>query len=256
MIVIYGHRHYGVVDEQGGQHAVTKFIHVYYLPLIPTSSMWLTSADRGIPIKLNSRSVVAAYARTWGLGIGGICLATAWSKGAIGLGLFGAVVAAFSIASWRWRKRSSSEDVLRGNLNALAFGTYCSAESFGQDTAAAMRSSLENRQQCGQTWSGQANAWQRGKLPRTPEDVVRFGTRDVEELSWAYGLLALHGAKATSQVNALLQLKAPANDGQGIYRQAHAVSYRADGIRTLELTSDATEMANAIGEAAMRAMNR
>ncbi len=29
MIIIYGHRTYGAVDEQGGQHAVTRFAHVY-----------------------------------------------------------------------------------------------------------------------------------------------------------------------------------------------------------------------------------
>ena len=35
MIVIYGTRFYGQVDHHAGQHQLTKFFHIYYVPLVP-----------------------------------------------------------------------------------------------------------------------------------------------------------------------------------------------------------------------------
>ena len=65
--------------------------------------------------------------------------------------------------------------------------------------------------------------------PRPPEDVARFGTRDLDELVRAYGMLSLHGRKAKPQLDELLQLKAPSEDARdGIYRDNHATFLAGD----------------------------
>lgn len=60
MIVIYGQSNYGAVDEQGGQYAVTRFAHVYYMPLIPMTSFWMTGPERGFEIGMAWKSVLVA----------------------------------------------------------------------------------------------------------------------------------------------------------------------------------------------------
>lgn len=216
MIIIYGHRTYGAVDEQGGQHAVTRFAHVYYMPLFPTSSMWMTGPERGIPIKMSGKSVLAAYARTWGT-VGAIGFAfSALGGGGLFTGLAAVALGTAAFSSWSWRKRRTEQDVLRGNLNALAFGTYCDPHLLEKDVALAMRERLEARRLA-------------AGMTRPPEDVARFGSRNIDELACAYGLLCLHGSSTSADIAALLELKAPTTDGrEGIYRDGHEGSVALD----------------------------
>ena len=230
MIIIYGHRTYGAVDEQGGQHAVTRFAHVYYMPLFPTSSMWMTSADRGIPIKMSGKSVLAAYARTWGM-VGAIgCVFAALGGGGILTGLAAVALGTASISSWSWSKRRTEQALLRGNLNALAFGTYCAPELFDSSVATAMRERLATRRL-------------KGGMNRPPEDVARFGSRNIDELASAYGLLCLHGSSTSADVEALLELKAPTTDGrEGIYRDGHEGSVALDVPMAVAIDQAAREL--------------
>ena len=209
MIIIYGHRTYGAVDEQGGQHAVTTFAHAYYMPLFPISSTWMTGPERGISIKLSGKSVLAAYARTWGA-VGAIgCVFSALGGGGAVVGLAAVALGTASISSWRWRKRRTEQAVLRGNLNALAFGTYCDSHLLAKDVVASLRERLEARRLA-------------AGMTRPPEDVARFGSRNIEELASAYGLLCLHGRTTAADIAALLELKAPTTEGrEGIYRDGH-----------------------------------
>ena len=93
MIVIYGTRHYGVVDERGGEYALTRFAHIYWLPLFPVGSMWVTRTTedgyRGHTIGLSGKSVLAGYARVWGpiakSAIIGRVFVRIWPPGSIGL---------------------------------------------------------------------------------------------------------------------------------------------------------------------------
>jgi len=74
MVIVWGTTHAGKVDEVPGGlfHVVTRFGHVYYIPLIPTGSYIVLekTADggfRGAPIPLSFKSILAGWIR--GLGI-------------------------------------------------------------------------------------------------------------------------------------------------------------------------------------------
>ncbi|MFT3713351.1 MAG: tetratricopeptide repeat protein [Archangium sp.] len=77
MIIIYGTRMYGTIDtDEGFQHA-TRFIHIYYLPLIPIGGARPVSDDSYIPEPMQGKSVLLAYARVWGFfALGGLIAAT------------------------------------------------------------------------------------------------------------------------------------------------------------------------------------
>lgn len=226
MIVIYGQSNYGAVDEQGGQYAVTRFAHVYYMPLIPMTSFWMTGTERGFEIGMAWKSVLAAYARTWGLLAALVMTVTGFGGSNIVTGLLGLVIGALSISTWiLWSKRRTEDAKLRGNLNALAFGTYCAPEHMKGGLRASIEMEVERRAR-------------QAESPRPPEDVARFGTRDLDELVRCYGVLSLHGRKARPTLDELLQLKAPSSDvREGIYRDNHTsflAGDRAQMIETIE----------------------
>lgn len=60
MVVIYGTRNYGTIQNEDGSLDATQFFHIYYLPLIPTGSAYEGRS-------LAWRSVLVAYARIWGI---------------------------------------------------------------------------------------------------------------------------------------------------------------------------------------------
>ena len=74
-MIIYGHRLYGKVDAVPGVgHVATKFIHIDYVPLVPTES-WLVTAQsgktwRGVKVPLSAKSVFVAWARAISLVVG------------------------------------------------------------------------------------------------------------------------------------------------------------------------------------------
>jgi hypothetical protein len=73
MLIIYGSRLYGRIEDFCGTHISTRFVHLWYLPLFPTGShLVLGQSDdgdgyRGIPIGLSFRSMIAGYLRVWGV---------------------------------------------------------------------------------------------------------------------------------------------------------------------------------------------
>jgi hypothetical protein len=243
VIVIYGQRTYGAVDEQAGQYAVTKFAHVYYLPIIPTGSVWITGPDRGIPTPLNLKSIAAGYLRTWGLGLGILFVILGLTGVQILLALLGLVCAALSIATWRWSKRTSEHERLRGNLNALAFGTYCPPKLLATPIREHYKIEMQRRQQIAPT-------------ARPPEDVARFGTRDLGELVRAYGVLSLHDSpQAREQLDELLTLKAPSAElTDGIYRDKNTASDEPGVSHNFQLPAERGAMLEAIEDAAAQRM--
>lgn len=84
MLIVYGHRMYGRIEECAGSFIGTQFVHIWFLPLIPTGSSLVlgTNPDgsfRGIPIGMSGRSVLAGYMRVWGpitllLSLGGLAV--------------------------------------------------------------------------------------------------------------------------------------------------------------------------------------
>src|SRR5262245_62075970 len=105
MIVIYGTRFYGEVDSYGGQRQLTKFVHIYYVPLIPVDTLWVThDSDEGCynghPVKMSGRSILAGYARVWGP----VAAIGAFLAGSVtGLVAAGALIA---VSAWTWSWRS------------------------------------------------------------------------------------------------------------------------------------------------------
>ena len=125
MIVIWGTRRVGKIDHRDGQYALTRFAHVYWLPLLPIGAVWMTGLDTGHAIKLSARGVLAGYARTWGLLLG--LVGAAAGGGALAVGVATAAVGALSIT---WTNVRGAAAKRRSDLNLLAFGTRCDPRRF------------------------------------------------------------------------------------------------------------------------------
>jgi hypothetical protein len=178
MIIIYGHRPYGRVDVLGGEYAQTDFVHVYYLPIVPTQSTWVMPGGDGLvglPLGLDAKSIAAAYLRIWGVLVATItfCVAPGLVTGLIAAALIG-----LSAYSWGWRVVRGAHARQRSQFNLLAFGTRCDPTKVSAADRINWKQALEERQ---------------SKLPvqRPVEDVARFGASDLEEAAIAYGLLRL-----------------------------------------------------------------
>src|SRR5512133_3356729 len=122
MVIIYGRRSFGRIEAHGGEHAQTSFVHVYYMPIVPISSFWVTqdlgTAVRGFEIRASGKSILAAYLRSWGPIAALIAFATA--PGALGLLAPLPFVAA---TVWAWTLRSLRGGALRrSDFQLLAFG--------------------------------------------------------------------------------------------------------------------------------------
>lgn len=68
MVIIWGSGNYGKCDEVPGLcHVVTRFGHLYYIPLIPTQSYAVISEDgdgfRGAAIPMSFKSVLLGWGR-------------------------------------------------------------------------------------------------------------------------------------------------------------------------------------------------
>ncbi|HET9991550.1 MAG TPA: hypothetical protein VFQ65_23635 [Kofleriaceae bacterium] len=179
MMIIYGHRSYGRVHGHGGEHAQTQFAHLYYMPLIPMSSFWVTSTHggsvRGLDIKLSARSVIATYLRWWGPVAA--ALAFALAPGVLGAVIAAPVVVAVA-AAWSWRSVRSARAIRHAEVDRIVFGTRCPPALLTVEKRQDLRRRLDER-------------WSKIGGGRSPEDVVSFGPRSPEEALFAYGLLRL-----------------------------------------------------------------
>lgn len=177
-------RTYGRVDEHDGEYIETEFTRLGSLPipLLPGRSYWIVddrgTARMGFRIRLDARSVAAAYLRIWApaiaiavLVLGGSSLATA-----IAVALFG-----LSAWSWTWWPRDAAER-RRSDFDRAALGSRCDPARMTDQMHQRLADELATRA------SADAD-------PRSPDDVVRFGARTVDEALRAYGLLRLTDAR-------------------------------------------------------------
>ncbi len=176
MIIFYGSRHYGKIDERGGEHAVTRFGHLYWVPLFPMGSIWVTQTHedsvRGHDIRLSGKSVIAGYARVWGpIGV----VAGVATGGVAGVAVAGAA-GALAAWSWTWRQIRGERAERLSHLNLLAYGTRCDPTRMTDALLNVLHEHLEER------WAEVANG-------RTPGDIARFGAEDPRQEVVAYGLL-------------------------------------------------------------------
>lgn len=69
-IIVYGRRPYGRVESFADSCVLTTFSHVWFLPIVPRGSYVLSESESGsqeVPIGMHLKSILAAYARVWGL---------------------------------------------------------------------------------------------------------------------------------------------------------------------------------------------
>lgn len=178
MIIIYGTRFYGQVDSYAGQHQLTKFFHIYYVPLIPVSTLWVTrELDRrynGHAVQMSGRSVLAGYARVWGP----VAMIGALAAGSAGSIVAAGMLAALSAWSWTWHSIRGAREQRRSDFHLLAFGTRCDPLKMEDQLASALQADVAQR------WAQVAGG-------STPEDVARLGAANPAQAVLAYASLRL-----------------------------------------------------------------
>jgi hypothetical protein len=178
MIIIFGTRFYGEVGRYGGQRQLTRFFHLYYLPLIPVGTMWVIqdveSGYHGHDVKVNGRSVVAGYARVWGPLVALFTLAS----GSVGGFIASGALLALTAWSWTWRSVRGARERRRSEYHLLALGTCCDPLRMDVEVASLLKIDV-------------ARKWEQYADGKTPEDVARFGAANPAQAVLAYASLRL-----------------------------------------------------------------
>lgn len=183
MIIIWGTHHYGRVHGHGTEYLATRFGHLYWFPIFPMQSRWVTrelgDQHYGFDVPLSGRSVAATYLRFWAplvaLGLG--VTMTIW-------GIAAAVaLAVLSIWSWTWRTTRAGRERRRAQLNQLACGTACDPLWRTSSECHALRKRVEA------AFAEVCNG-------RTPDDVARLGADTPMQAALAYANLRLVAATA------------------------------------------------------------
>ena len=178
MIVIYGTRFYGEVDNHGGQRQLTKFFHIYWVPLVPVGTLWVTrdleDGYGGHAVAMSGRSVVAGYARVWGpvAAIGAI------AAGSVGGFIAAGALVALSAWTWSWRSIRGARERRRSDFHLLAFGTRCDPINMDARLASVLQADVAER-------------WAQVSDGNTPEDVARLGAANPAQAVLAYASLRL-----------------------------------------------------------------
>lgn len=178
MIVIYGTRFYGEVDSYGGQRQLTKFFHIYYVPLVPVDTLWVTrDLDRGYsghPVKMSGRSVLAGYARVWGP----VAAIGAFIAGSVGGLVAAGALIGLSAWTWTWRSIRTAREQRRSDFHLLAFGTRCDPLHMSDELASSLQGHVAER-------------WAEVAQGNSPEDVARLGATNPAQAVLAYASLRL-----------------------------------------------------------------
>jgi len=178
MVIVFGRRSYGRVEQHGGEYAQSTFAHVYYMPIIPVSSFWVTQdlgdTARGFSINMSGKSIAAAYLRCWGP----IAVIASLASGAIGGYIAAALFAAASAWAWSWRSLRGPHALRKSDFQMLAFGTRCDPERMPAEMREQIKHSLDER-------------WAALDGKRSPDEVAELGAASPREAVLAYGLLRL-----------------------------------------------------------------
>jgi len=222
-VIIYGVRNYGRVEDHGGEYATTQFFHLWFAPLIPTGSSWITGAapsgEVGHSIKLHWKSVAAGYLRVWGA-VAAVANAIAGMQTAhLGHFIVAAIAGALCAWSWSWRRLRTDAARRRSDFNFVAFGTRCEPRRMNPELRGIAKRDLDRR-------------WDARKPDLTPNDVAKHGARDPGEAVIAYGLLRLGavergkpGASEDADADRILDgAHVPTDTGDGPYRATPAAT--------------------------------
>ncbi len=148
MIIFYGIRPYGKTRACGASYVVTRFFHIWFLPLVPVGTQLVLeetggNSYRGIDTSLDFRSVVAGYLRVWGpisviiavmMGLGALgdsesgleMLVTGAFTGFVTLVLLVATVLAFAVMG-----KLSIEEKQKRSVYALHTGYFVDPADMG-----------------------------------------------------------------------------------------------------------------------------
>ncbi len=187
MVVIFGWRTMGKVDEAANQYALTKFFHVFWLPIVPYGSVWVLdhASSSGHAMKLYDKSVIAAYARWWGL-IGAAMFTLVATQSSGGTTAACAVIAAMLVGlaarSWRWGRLHGEDARKLSDANLAAFQTRCEPRLMSDELVNELRGAT-------------ARMWAEVADGKTPSDIARFGAADNRQATLAYAQLRLSALK-------------------------------------------------------------
>ena len=222
-VIIYGSHEYGKVDEHAGEYAVTRFFHLWWLPLFPTGSTWIAGRTSegayGHGIKLHGKSVLAGYLRVWGPLVAlGNAIAVLETPG-LGHAIATLVSIALVAWTWSWRSLRTERARRRSDFNFVAFGVRCEPRRMRPEQRALVKRDLEAR-------------WQAQKPDGSPNDVARHGAKDPAQAVLAYGLLRLAaaergraGAAEDGEADAILDgTQVPSGIVDGPYRGAQTAA--------------------------------
>jgi hypothetical protein len=183
MIVIFGTAFYGQVDGHGGQRQLTKFFHLYYVPIAPVGTLWVTRdlarGHNGHAVAMSGRSVVAGYARVWGP----LAAIGAMVAGGVGGWVAAGALAAATAWTWSWRSLRGAREQRRSDFHLLAFGTRCDPLNMEDPLASVLQADVAAR------WAQVADG-------NTPEDVARLGAANPAQAVLAYASLRLAARRA------------------------------------------------------------
>jgi hypothetical protein len=200
--IIFGIRYFGAVLGCQGQYVATRFFHLYYLPLIPLGSMWVTGEEEpeqegwlkttekvtlGVPLSLHLLSVLTGYVRAWSLVLAAVCFGredTPW----------GWLLLSAFLASWTWRA-VGGQKARRRRLFGAATGLFCAPELLPPEQASGLLGRLMTE-------------WRKRYGSGAPEALE--GPVELATLPLHYAVLRLtarvHGSeRASQQAEALFQ---------------------------------------------------
>jgi hypothetical protein len=183
-VIIYGVRPYGIVESHGGEYAQTSFFHLWFVPLIPTGSFWVTNETEegkaGYAIDMHAKSVIAGFARVWGP----VAALASFGAGMAGnpiMLLVSALAIALTAWTWSWHSVRGEAARRRSDFNLVSFGTRCEPHRMANELLASFKAALDAR-------------WNELKPDRSPNEVARHGTKNANEAIVAYGLLRVAAA--------------------------------------------------------------
>ncbi|MBZ0230850.1 MAG: hypothetical protein K8M05_00740 [Deltaproteobacteria bacterium] len=185
-MVYLGSHDYGRVHGYAGEYAVTRFLHLWFLPIVPLDTMWVTGAERGAPlafsIRRSGRSLAAAYLRVWGPLVM-LAAVVGWNDVAA---VSAAIVGSLMMWSWTWRSVHGRRAQQRAWVHRALFGTACDPARMSPGMAAPLRAEAETR--FAELSGG-----------KTPTDIARLGADSHEQAYAAYALLRTSAALLRGQ---------------------------------------------------------
>lgn len=209
MFVVFGTRPYGRIDDHDGEHQVTRFGHLWYVPIIPLGSYWVMG-EAGIETPLRVKSMLAGYGRVTAPAVAGLILVGVGPFSIAAALLCAAPLLVLSALTWTWRALPTSKQ-RRSDFNYAAFGTRCEPRFMPVGLRAELKAELER-------------LWDARKPSKSPNDVADHGTTDANEAVIAYGLLRLagveHAAEDAAADRILDGTQEPTAVGDGPYRTA------------------------------------